>query len=207
MDNESYRTLKLLDELTQNKHLSQRVLSKRLGIALGLTNLYLKRLIKSGYIKVKNIQKNRLIYELTPTGVAKKASLTLGYIQNSFQYYREIRNRTQTCFQAVLLEGSKTVVFYGVGEVAEIAYLSLQETGLGLAAVADDSKEGTEFLGYTVMSSSSLREIRFDRIIVTSLEADDAVLRLFSRAEIPREKICFLNLGNAFDTRTIQETS
>src|SRR3989338_3032922 len=107
MDNESYRILKLLDELTQDRHLSQRLLSKRLGIALGLTNLYLKRLIKSGYIKVKNIQKNRLIYELTPTGVAKKASLTLGYIQNSFQYYREIRNRTQTCFQGVILEGFK----------------------------------------------------------------------------------------------------
>jgi DNA-binding MarR family transcriptional regulator len=203
MDNESYRTLKLLDELTQNRHLSQRALSKRLGIALGLTNLYLKRLIKNGYIKVKNIKKNRLIYELTPTGVAKKASLTLGYIQNSFQYYREVRTRTQICFQAVLLGGFKTVVFYGVGEVAEIAYLSLQETGLVLVAVVDDSKEGTEFLGYTVMSSSSLRGMRFDRMIVTSLEADDAVLRLFSRAEIPREKICFLNLGHAFATRTI----
>jgi len=203
MDNESYRTLKLLDELTQNRHLSQRVLSKRLVIALGLTNLYIKRLIKSGYIKVKNIKKNRLVYELTPTGVAKKASLTLGYIQNSFQYYREIRNRTQTCFQAVLSEGVKTVVFYGIGEVAEIAYLSLQETGLALAAVVDDSKEGQEFLGHTVLSSSSLRGIHFDRIIVTSLEADDAVLRLFSRAEIPTEKICFLNLGHAFATRTI----
>jgi DNA-binding Lrp family transcriptional regulator len=202
MNSDSYRTLKLLDELALDRRISQRALSKRLGIALGLTNLYLKRLIKSGYIKVKNIKKNRLIYELTPMGVAKKASLTLGYIQNSFQYYREIRNRTQTCFQGLRSDGFKSVVFCGIGEVAEIAYLSLQETGLVLVAVVDESKEGQEFLGHTVLSASSLRGMQFDRIIVTSLEADDATVGTLSRAEIPREKICFLNLGNASVTRS-----
>src|SRR3990172_11360987 len=115
MDNHSLQTLKVLDELEKDSRLSQRALSKRLGVALGLTNLYIKRLIKKGYIRVRNIKKNRLIYELTPSGIAKKASLTLGYIHDSFQFYREVRTQTQKRFQQILNEGSRTLAFAGIG--------------------------------------------------------------------------------------------
>ena len=39
-------------------------------MALGLTNLYLKRLIRKGYVKCVTVSPNRLVYSLTPKGVA-----------------------------------------------------------------------------------------------------------------------------------------
>lgn len=127
MDNESIRTLQILEEVSQNRKITQRSLSKRLGVALGLTNLYLKRLARKGYIKVINIKATRLRYELTPKGISRKTNLALQYIQDSFNLYRDIRKKTMEYFEALAREGCKCVVFYGAGEVAEIAYLSLQE--------------------------------------------------------------------------------
>lgn len=195
MDNESLQTLKVLDELGKDSHLSQRALSRKLGVALGLTNLYLKRLIKKGYIKVRNIKKNRLIYELTPSGISKKASLTLGYIQDSFDFYRQVRRETKKRFQELLNEGSRIVAFAGIGEIAEIAYISLQETGLMLVAMVDDKMEGMEFLGYTVMPTAFLNGIRFDKLIVTSVESRELLSAQLAKAEIPKEKIIYLDLG------------
>ena len=51
MDVESRRDLQLLEALEQQSTITQRTLATRLGIALGLTNLYLKRLIRKGYVK------------------------------------------------------------------------------------------------------------------------------------------------------------
>ncbi|MEE9519937.1 MAG: winged helix-turn-helix transcriptional regulator, partial [bacterium] len=45
MDKEYLRTLQLLTEIESEVKVTQRSLSKKLGIALGLTNAYLKRLI------------------------------------------------------------------------------------------------------------------------------------------------------------------
>ena len=46
MDIEAHRDLKLLEEVAQNSRVTQRSLASKLGIALGLTNIYLRRLAR-----------------------------------------------------------------------------------------------------------------------------------------------------------------
>jgi DNA-binding MarR family transcriptional regulator len=74
MDVESRRDLQLLEALEQEATITQRTLATRLGIALGLTNLYLRRLIRKGYVKCVTVSPNRLVYSLTPRGVAPTSS-------------------------------------------------------------------------------------------------------------------------------------
>ena len=50
MDIEAHRDLKLLEAVEQNSRVTQRSLATKLGIALGLTNIYLRRLVRKGYI-------------------------------------------------------------------------------------------------------------------------------------------------------------
>jgi predicted transcriptional regulator len=71
---ESYRSLLLLSEITGEEPLSQRELSRRLGIAVGLVNSYLKNLVAKGYVRVKNFPSNRYAYLLTPQGLAEPIS-------------------------------------------------------------------------------------------------------------------------------------
>jgi ribosomal protein S25 len=71
MDLEAHRDLKLLEAVHEDSHVTQRGLASKLGIALGLANIYLRRLMRKGYIKVANVQPNRLTYLITPRGIAE----------------------------------------------------------------------------------------------------------------------------------------
>ena len=102
MDVESRRDLQLLEALEQEATITQRGLSGRLGIALGLTNLYLKRLIRKGYVKCVTVAPNRLVYSLTPRGVARKARLTYEFMKYSLDFYRDARQHLRrSLIQAV----------------------------------------------------------------------------------------------------------
>ena len=174
MDDEARRTLHILDEVAKDHRISQRALSERLGVALGLTNLYLKRLVNKGYIKAKGIPGKRYFYYLTPQGFAEKTALSLSYMKFSWRYYQEVREQWRGQFERLRAEGVRSVVLCGTGETAELAYLSLRESDLQVVAVIDDERIGSNFCGHTVEPIAALARLRFDRIIMASAGADPA---------------------------------
>lgn len=189
MDKDSLRILKILDELSHASRITQRELSKRVGVALGLTNLYIRRLVRKGYLKVSSIERNRLKYLLTPRGVAEKAALTVQYMQNSLNYYRAVRRTTRNAFQTLLREGCKSVVLFGAGEVTEIAYLSLREADLHLVAIVDERGEGENLCGHKVLSPKALKDLEFDRLVVIALDGSEELAQSLAHYGIQQEKI------------------
>jgi DNA-binding MarR family transcriptional regulator len=171
MDNNALRTLQLLEEIEQNNAPGQRYLAKKLNVSLGLMNSFIKRLAKKGYFKVTTIPKNRVAYILTPKGMAEKSKLTYAYIHHSYQYYKGARSKLRLLFQELEAAGVRRVVFYGIGQFAEIAYISLQETSIEMAAAFDDHKAGQKFMGHTVNDPSVLKNVSFDRVMITSIES------------------------------------
>ncbi len=167
-ETEDYRALQILDELSNNDSLTQRELSKRLGIALGLVNSYIKNLVKKGYITVKSIPPKRYAYFLTPKGFAEKTRLTYRLLQDYTRIYREARANLKRLFQEIQAEGAKRVVFAGADEVAEIAYLTLQETELELSGVVDSDNIGKKFFGKDIKSIEALKDMDYDCIVVAS---------------------------------------
>ena len=192
MDSESHRIYKILEEISEDDSITQRRLSQKLGIALGLTNLYVKRLIKKGYIMVKAMPRNRIAYNLTPKGIAEKGKLTLEYMKYSFNYYREFRERIRKAFQEASKNGVKRLVFYGAGEVGELAYLTLQENGMELVGVVDDFKVGKDFFGKKVAGIEALKELEFDRIFITALSSKEDIYQKLIREGVPEDKVIFI---------------
>jgi len=141
MDHQDIRTLKILEELEGNQAPSQRYLSDQLNISLGLVNSFLKRLAQKGYFKATAIPRNRMKYVLTPKGALEKSRLTYAYVQHSFKFYRDARKKLRETLIRLDRGGTKNIVFYGVGELAEIAYLSLQETKIDLLAIVEEKKQ------------------------------------------------------------------
>src|SRR3990172_738913 len=93
MERSEERHLEVLTVIGEADSLTQRALAQRLGVALGLTNLYLKRLAHKGFIKVvefprKPKARRRLRYLLTPRGLAEKTRLTYQYMDRSLALYR-----------------------------------------------------------------------------------------------------------------------
>jgi DNA-binding MarR family transcriptional regulator len=57
-----------MGELDRDGNSSQRELSQRLNISVGLVNAFLKRLVNKGYFKVRTMPRNRLKYSSHHTG-------------------------------------------------------------------------------------------------------------------------------------------
>jgi DNA-binding MarR family transcriptional regulator len=165
---ENNKTLQILNELSENDAITQRDLSSRLGIALGLVNSYIKNLIKKGYITVKAIPPRRYAYYLTPTGFSEKTRLTYHLLQDYTRVYREARANIIELFNKLQASGVKNIIFAGADEVAEIAYLTLQETDIELAGVVDNEKEGKQFFGKDILLVRDINSINHDSIIITS---------------------------------------
>jgi DNA-binding MarR family transcriptional regulator len=192
MDNQDLRTLKILEEIEKDKAPSQRYLAGKLNISLGLVNSFLKRLAQKGLFKIKNIPKNRVKYILTPKGAAEKTRLTYKYIQYSFQFYKSAREKLRILFYGLTKNGNKKIVFYGAGDLAEIAYISLIEVPIELVAVIDDNKAGEIFMDFVITGSDYLSTIYFDKIIITSIDDTENILKSISKKGISRSKVAML---------------
>ncbi len=135
-----------MGELDRDGNSSQRELSQRLNISVGLVNTFLKRLVNKGYFKVKTMPRNRLKYFLTPEGLARKSRLTAEYLRYSINFYRDVKELLLGKFSEMESNQVSKVLFFGAGEVAEMAYLYLQLTRLELVGLIDDQKKRKEFL-------------------------------------------------------------
>jgi predicted transcriptional regulator len=187
MDLEAHRDLKLLEAVEQNSHVTQRSLATKLGIALGLANIYLKRLMRKGYIKCVNVQPNRLAYLITPRGIAEKARLTYEFMDYSLHLYREVRQHLREIVQECAAD-DRRVAIYGRGEPAELAYLSLKEAGIEPVAVFD-AEAGPEFLGMPVRDISEHVDVDYDFIIVASLEKPTQQIAALTQKGVPLDKL------------------
>jgi len=188
---DDYRSLLLLDEISRNEELTQRDLSRKLGVALGLINSYIKNLASKGLITVRAIPKKRYRYYLTPRGLAEKTRLTYQHLQNFTNLYRVARRDFEALFKG--LERTKTtrIVFCGVDEVTEIAYLSLAGTEIELAGIIDGDVHGKKkFFGRSVMGFEGLRGLDFDLVVITSFNSSPELMRRLKEAGVPEKRIC-----------------
>ena len=174
---DSSRSLQLLSEISGEEPLSQRELSRRLGIAVGLVNSYLKNLVSKGFVRVKNFPSNRYAYLLTPQGIAEKSRLAYQHLSYFTSLYTVARQDYLDLFHRLEDSGIREVVFCGVDEVAEVAYLSLQETGLKLIAVLDDARSGEAFFGVPVASMTEGVLLERALLVITSLKRRDELVQ------------------------------
>ncbi|MCL4475175.1 MAG: winged helix-turn-helix transcriptional regulator [Nitrospirae bacterium] len=165
---DTYKSLLLLDEISKGEPLSQRDLSKKLNIALGLVNSYIKNLVSKGYVTVKAIPAKRYAYYLTPKGFAEKTRLAYDLLHDYTRIYREARENLKQLFKEMSADGVKKVVFAGADEVAEIAYITLQETDLELTGVVDGEMAGKKFFGFEVRPMDAIDGMSYDCLVVTT---------------------------------------
>ena len=196
MERRHARDLEILTAIDEGEPLTQRALAQRLGVALGLTNLYLKRLATKGSIKIvefprKPAARKRLRYLLTPTGMAEKTRLTYEHITYSLDLYRRARQALRDSLSPLPERGARRVALYGTGEAAEVAYLTLRELGLEPVGVFAP-EAGGHFLGFAVQSLSALGEAAADAVVVATFDRPEPALAELAAAGLSRDRIVTL---------------
>jgi len=187
------RDLLLLSEVERDAGVTQRSLSTKLGVALGLTNLYLKRLARKGSIKIATIPRNRIRYLLMPQGLTEKSRLTYQYMQYSLSYYRDMRTRLKDMLSMFDAFHGQRVVIYGTTELAELAYLSLREMNIDCVGFIDGNPRES-FLACPVVTPEKVGRWQFDRVLITDLEHASACEEQLVQSGVPREKVLRLGL-------------
>ena len=149
-DREDALTLEILDVIERQKDVSQRHLARHLGVALGLTNSYLKRCIRKGLVKVRQAPANRYLYYLTPQGFAEKSRLTAQYLSISLSFYRKAGESCLRVFDDCTLKGRHRLLLCGVSDLAEIATLRAMERDIDVIGYLDSTSDQKNFLNRPV---------------------------------------------------------
>jgi len=172
---EKMRDLRLLEELEKNPIVSQRELSHKFGIALGVTNACLKRMARKGWIRIRGLNHRRIGYYLTPKGLTEKAELTLHLFSQIVKHYSELKKIISQRLLEMQGKGLKRIVFYGVSDEMEVAYITLQGVNLRLVGIVeDDEKIKPRFIfGYELEPVSRVQELKPECILITSLDGSE----------------------------------
>lgn len=201
---ESEIMLGLLEAVEAGSANSQRHLASDLGIALGLVNIYMKRCIKKGLIKVSQAPARRYAYYLTPSGFAEKSRLTQEYLSWSLTLFRRARSACESTLHDAAGRGWKRVAIAGCGDLAEVVVMCARELGLEVVAVVDPDKTDASFAGLRVMNSFADAADTSDGIIVTDLYRGSAHFTaaeaVFGPARVLVPSLVAIRPGSGADT-------
>ena len=169
------RELSLLQELEKNPIVSQRELSNKFGIALGVTNACLRRMVRRGWIRISNLNHHKIGYFLTPKGFTEKAKLTLHLISWTVKHYSTLKDIIGERLLEMQNKGVERIVFYGVSDEMEIAYVTLQGLNLKLVGIVEDEDkmDRKEVFGVELMGVDHIEELKPDAILITTLTGQD----------------------------------
>jgi DNA-binding MarR family transcriptional regulator len=169
------RELSLLQELEKNPIVSQRELSSKFGIALGVTNACLKRMVRRGWIRISSLNHHKIGYFLTPKGFTEKAKLTLHLISWTVQHYSTLKDIIGERLLEMQNKGVERIVFYGVSDEMEIAYVTLQGLNLKLVGIVEDEEKMNrkEVFGFELKRLNQIEILKPDAVLITSLTGQD----------------------------------
>ncbi len=164
------RELEILEKIENNGHLTQRDLSKEVGIALGLINHLLKKMVKKGWIKIKNVDARRIKYLITPEGAREKSGLLYKRVENTIHFYLEAKRVIKEKVMHLKNEGVESVSIYGINHIAEVLFIVLKELKLELAYVVDDKEDGEEWFGYKIVNMNEFLKSGTNILILASFD-------------------------------------
>ena len=169
-DEERHHIAGLLASVERDSHVSQRRLASELGVALGLVNTYIKRCVKKGLIKVRQVPSRRYAYYLTPKGFSEKSRLTSEYLFWSLTFFRRARLDCSLAMEEARKRGWRRIGFVGCSDLAEIAILSAAEQGVKVTGLVDSAISRSKVSGVRVFAKIAAVTPRPDGWLVTAID-------------------------------------
>lgn len=136
---EPERELAVLARIAETPSVSQREIASAARVSLGMANLIVRTLVRKGYIKISRLNRKKVRYILTPAGAAEKTRKAYGALQRTLAVVKHLKLRVR---EVVAARGGSAprVLLAGDGEIAEIAELSLRESGTPWRSAASASE-------------------------------------------------------------------
>ena len=117
----------ILKSIEDNGRISQRELSKNLGISLGSVNMLLGKMVEQGLIKAKKVPAKRAVYMITPKGMMEKANKTYRYIKKNYSYIHRTKEKIKESLRTVLQEEEQVILLLQQDEIGELVKRAVDE--------------------------------------------------------------------------------
>jgi len=197
-------------EIKNNPSTTQRLLSRKLNISLGLTNSILQNLIHRGWIKAQKMTGRKILYLITPQGMTNVSRLMYSRFQETLHYYHYTKDLLTAYLMKLYQQGEKTINIYGTGQLAEITYYAGISTPLKLNAIISDDPSKKIFLGHEVLVlsdfiekySQQLSEKSQKELIIISTVNPDKLQQEIKKHKNISENIKIINIETILKTIT-----
>jgi len=197
------KQLDTLLEIKKNPSTNQRSLARKLNISLGLTNAILQNLIHRGWLKAKKDTGRKLLYIITPQGMANVSRLMYNRFQETLHYYHYTKDLLTAYLMKLYQQGEETVNIYGTGQLAEITYYAGMSTPLKLNVIITDAPSKEKFLGRKTISITNFlsqysnhTNLSNQKIIILSTNDPEKLTKEINKYENIQKNIKIINIEN-----------
>jgi len=163
----------IMSEIVDNKNVTQRELSRRLGVSVSTVNALMNKMIKEGLIKMTRVSQKQVFYMLTPIGMMEKAKKTVRYIKIHYKAILETKEKIKGIFEE--LANVYDVIFIlksddEMGEMVDIAIDEFKQRSFNSKVIVIDKEKVIDFK-------------RFDSPVLLCVNSNEEVLKEFTEVE------------------------
>jgi DNA-binding MarR family transcriptional regulator len=189
-----YKEFMILDLIEKDANITQREISKIIGVAVSMTNAYIENFVEKGLIKKKKHSTKTVEYFITKKGVERKKVLNISYLNASLNIYKSAKENIVEFLDQIIAKGYKNILLYGAGEVAEILLQTIlidSQIPINVLAVIDDdkSKQGKTLVSTKIISLDSINDYQFDGILISSYTNQKLILAKLLAMNYQKENI------------------
>ncbi|MBU0467679.1 MAG: winged helix-turn-helix transcriptional regulator [Candidatus Omnitrophica bacterium] len=121
------REFELINIIGPKLGLNQRDISKHMNISLGMINMLIRRLIAKGFIRIKQLNKRKVEYILTPKGLAEKMKKSVKYTLKTINSIGLIKKCFKEVLSGLVNKGERTFFLLGESDFAILVEMVLKE--------------------------------------------------------------------------------
>ena len=110
---------------------NQRAISRHMDISLGMTNMLLHRLVAKGYIRIRQLNKRKIQYILTPKGFTEKMRKSIKYTIKTLNSIGVIKNRLKEIMLKLYQDGERNFYILGSSDLGLLVELNVREISKG----------------------------------------------------------------------------
>lgn len=189
-----YKEYKILELISLNEQITQRMISKEVGIAVSMVNNYLEKLEEEDLIKRNYITTKTIKYEITKKGTDYKKHLHINYLNATQKLYEEAKNSVEDFLFSISNKGFKRILLYGAGEVAEILLNTIKNRKNSIVEVVgiiddDLNKVGKKIVNTLIINKDEINNYEHDGILISSYVHYDKILSRLNKMNYPNNKI------------------
>lgn len=158
----------IMAEIVGNENITQRELSKKLGISVSTVNVLMNKMIKEGLVKMTQMTQKQVFYILTPVGMLEKAKKTVSYLKAHYRAIYEMKEKIKSIFEGLTQEHDAVFVLLCEDEMSEIIGVTVEEFQ------SDNDKSSVRIL------KNKNDIINFKSPVLVYMTVDEEVLKEYS---------------------------